>query len=132
MSAEAMSAEESPARCILVVDDDPMVRMLLQEFLTELGHAVVVAENGLQAIDAFHRLGSSIRLLVTDLHMPLMDGASLIRRIRQLDEHLPIAVITGYADDSMLQAVQQQVTVLIKKPVRFSELQSLAGLMRDA
>jgi len=127
-----MPEEESRAQCILVVDDDPMVRSLLQAFLSELGHSVVVAENGLQAVDAFHRLRSSIRLLVTDLHMPVMDGVSLIRHIRQLDEHLPIAAITGYADDAMLQAIRQHVTVLIKKPVRFSELQSLPGLMRDA
>jgi CheY-like chemotaxis protein len=125
-----MSAEPIRDHHILVVDDDPMVRSLLQAFLTALGHRVVVAENGLQAIDAFHRLRSSIRLLVTDLRMPVMDGVSLIRRIRQLDEQLPIAAITGYADDAMLQAIRPLVTVLIKKPVRFSELQSLPELMQ--
>jgi len=125
-----MSAEPIRDHHILVVDDDPMVRSLLQAFLTALGHRVVVAENGLQAIDAFHRLGPSVRLLITDLHMPVMDGEALIRRIRQLDEHLPIAVITGYADDATVQQIRRQVTVLIKKPVRFSELQSLPELMQ--
>lgn len=125
-----MSEEESRDQHILVVDDDPMVRSFLKEYLGDLGLSVVVAENGRQAMDIFHRLRASIRLLITDLRMPEMDGASLIRHIRQLDGKLPIAAITGFADDAMVQEICQHVTVLIRKPMSESELASLAGLMR--
>lgn len=125
-------AENNQAQQILLVDDDPLVRSVIQDFLHQLGHEVVTAEDGRQAIDLFQRMQPSICLLITDIHMPVMDGVSLIREVRQLDARLPIAVITGYADEPMLHSIRQHKTAVFKKPVRFSTLESLLNQLLGA
>ena len=68
---------------ILVVDDSPASRELLQQGVAELGLEVFVASNGAEALSVLHR--EDIRLVVTDWMMPVMDGATLCRLVRTME-----------------------------------------------
>jgi signal transduction histidine kinase len=83
---------------ILLVDDEELVREATAEMLRGLGHAVVEAGNGTDALGKLEA-DSSIELVVTDYKMPRMDGAELARRVRLTRPEMPILIITGYAGD---------------------------------
>jgi putative nucleotidyltransferase with HDIG domain len=97
MQADAMkdnvNVDVSKGR-ILLVDDDAEVRVTLADILEVEGYSVCQAESGEAALDIHEK--DAFDVLLTDLHMPGIDGAELIRRIRKTDPDLPLVVITGY------------------------------------
>jgi len=80
---------------ILVVDDEELVRRGTAEMLRDLGHQVVEAEGGAEALVTL-AAQPDIELVVTDYKMPRMDGAELARRIRTGRPDMPILLISGY------------------------------------
>jgi two-component system chemotaxis response regulator CheY len=87
------------SQTIMTVDDSPSMRMLLRLALTDLGYAVVEAEDGVQALET---LGDTIPdLLITDINMPNLDGFGLIEQLRERETHrdLPILVLTTESSD---------------------------------
>lgn len=66
---------------ILVVDDDPIARSLVQKILTDEKHDVVLAENGEQALEVLRQGG--IRMVISDWNMPKMDGIDLCQQLRK-------------------------------------------------
>jgi CheY-like chemotaxis protein len=82
---------------ILVVDDEPDLRFLLRRVFERAGHEVADAVNGAAALEALHR--SRPDLVVTDMMMPVMGGAELIRRLRADlgTAQIPILAVTGDA-----------------------------------
>jgi len=83
------------AERILVVDDDAGVREALSEFLLSLGYAVVVVENGEEALAEYKK--SEFDVVMADLIMPNMDGMELLRRIREMKNNEVIfLMITGH------------------------------------
>jgi two-component system chemotaxis response regulator CheY len=107
---------------VLLVEDDRMVR---QFFRTMLGFmrfgAVLEAENGREALE---RLAEAmVDLLITDLRMPVMDGFTLVRRVRAMPEHagLPIVIVSGGLDDED-EARRVGADLFLGKPVLPEEL----------
>ncbi|WP_299742550.1 PAS domain-containing protein [Devosia sp.] len=88
---------EAPASTILVVDDDALINMNTVDMVEDLGHTVLEAYSGKQALEI---LGSGKRIdaLITDYAMPGMTGVELATRARELYPELPILLATGYAD----------------------------------
>jgi CheY-like chemotaxis protein len=82
---------------ILLVDDEELVRTGTAEMLRDLGHEVVEASGGAQALG---KLGVRLQVdaVVTDYRMPRMDGVQLAGRIRELHPAMPILLVTGYTD----------------------------------
>jgi DNA-binding NtrC family response regulator len=81
-------------RRILVVDDQESMRVLLKDMLEVIGYEVVLADGGKQAL-AFIE-ASPFDLVLSDLNMPGMDGAVLLREIKARHAALPVVIITGY------------------------------------
>ncbi|HTN62417.1 MAG TPA: response regulator, partial [Devosia sp.] len=88
---------EAPASIILVVDDDALINMNTVDMVEDLGHTVLEAYSGKQALEI---LGSGTRVdaLITDYAMPGMTGVELAAKARDLFPRLPILLATGYAD----------------------------------
>ncbi|HTM76831.1 MAG TPA: PAS domain-containing protein [Devosia sp.] len=88
---------EAPASTILVVDDDALINMNTVDMVEDLGHTVIEAYSGKQALEI---LGSGTRIdaLITDYAMPGMTGVELAAKARDLFPDLPILLATGYAD----------------------------------
>ena len=82
---------------ILVVDDEPAVREICTKMLASLGAKVHSAADGRQALELLERIHWSVDAVVTDLHMPGMDGITLARRIRGVAPRLPIVLSSGHA-----------------------------------
>jgi PAS domain S-box-containing protein len=82
---------------ILAVDDDALVQMNTVAMLEDLGHTVVEASNGSEALDVL-RSRSDIDLIVTDFAMPRMTGRDLAAAVAQERPGLPVILATGYAE----------------------------------
>ncbi|MBO9624570.1 MAG: PAS domain S-box protein [Sphingomonas sp.] len=82
---------------VLVVDDDPLILMNVAALLEDLGHKVVEADSGAEAIDKF-LTDNSIDVVITDQAMPGMTGAELIEAIRGTGSDVPIIVASGYGE----------------------------------
>lgn len=82
---------------ILVVDDDALIAMNTVDMVEDLGHTVLEAYSGMQALEI---LGSdpAIDAVITDYSMPGMTGVELAEKARELRPNLPILLATGYAD----------------------------------
>ncbi|TDK39310.1 hybrid sensor histidine kinase/response regulator [Rhizobium deserti] len=82
---------------ILVVDDDALIAMSTVDMLEDLGHRVVDASSGNDAL-AIVSAAEDIDLIITDYSMPGMNGAQLAKAVREIRPDLPVLVATGYAD----------------------------------
>jgi CheY-like chemotaxis protein len=78
---------------ILVVDDDPAIRGLLQDYLEWSGYAVETAENGREALSKLVEAGYDA--VVTDYSMPEVDGLAVLKHIRRHHPSLPVVMMTG-------------------------------------
>lgn len=85
---------------VLLVDDDPTFRNLLHDLLLNEGHEVLAVENGEEAMRRLAVVRPDI--IVTDIYMPVMDGAQLHKNVRDnpLYATLPFLFISGYDDGS--------------------------------
>jgi CheY-like chemotaxis protein len=108
---------------ILVVDDEPDLRYILRVFLERVGHEVVDAGHGGEALAAVHARPPD--LVVTDMMMPVMGGAELIRRLRAdpATAHIPILATTT---DHRLAADADSV---LAKPYQRSQILSAVGAL---
>lgn len=93
------AARQSPPRRVLVVDDDPQIRALIARFLGRFGYDVAHAENGQEGWRIFRQTPHD--LVITDLQMPVMDGAALLARIKTLSRETPVVIITGQGREAM-------------------------------
>ena len=127
VKARAPSITEARAqgRLILVAEDDAVNQMVVLEQLDILGYAAEVANNGAEALDLWRDGGYA--LLLTDLHMPLMDGYQLAAAIRREEtgDRLPIVALTANAlrgeDQRVLSA---QMDGYLTKPVQLVRLKN--------
>lgn len=121
---------QTPAACdsvkILLVDDHEAVRATTEAMLIELGHTILVASGGDEALSL---LGEKhdIDLIVTDYAMPNMSGLELIDRARELQASFPAVVVTGYAGDQVMAKRPADVAVLTK-PFTVCELSNAVKL----
>ncbi len=100
---------------IMVVDDDPEVRVVVAEFLEDFGYHVLQADGGAQALDLLART-PDLRMIITDIRMPDMSGIELADIATQRQRALKIILISGYF-------VSQQVERrFLRKPFRMRDL----------
>jgi PAS domain S-box-containing protein len=121
--SEEEEAKELPPLRILLVDDDPRVRRILGELIKSWGHTVVIAEDGFNALDAFlvaFRSGQPFDVVITDLGMPRMNGAELVRRIREHDRQVPIIIVTAWGKEHFVP----EADAILSKPVHSQDLKS--------
>jgi CheY-like chemotaxis protein len=94
---ERSSAGNGSEITVLVVDDDALIAMSTSMMVEDLGHQVLEANSGPEALDIL-RNGQRVDLLITDFSMPKMNGAQLAIAAREIRPDLPVLVATGYAD----------------------------------
>ena len=104
---------------ILVADDDAGVRDVAATLLQELGHEVVLATGGREAVGLLEQL--EFDLLMTDFAMPDMTGLDVAARARSLHPGMAVMVATGYADSALLD---ERDEIVLRKPFGIDELKA--------
>lgn len=106
---------------ILVIDDDQSIRKTLSSYLKKLNYEVYSAENGIQGIEiAKSELPD---LVITDIKMPEADGFEVLKRVKEIDSHIHVIMITAFDDmHSTVKAMQQGAYDYIEKPLEIDKL----------
>jgi len=115
----AATAGIDPAT-ILVVDDEASAANSLSDFLQEMGYLVYTAYNGEEAIRIYE--SDPVDAVITDLHMPVMDGWALVLKLRELSSTLPIFAMTGHILEDSDAPPPQGATGVWHKPISLSEV----------
>ena len=83
--------------CIVVAEDDEILRYCTVKLLREHGYKIIEARDGLEALELLERCDDAIHLLVTNYDMPRVNGVELARRLRTKHERLMVLMISGSA-----------------------------------
>jgi len=106
---------------ILIIDDELPTLELLQILLEAYGYNVLAAENGEAGLQLFKEHHPN--LVLTDIKMPGIDGLEVLKRIKELNPHAEVIVITGHGDMELaIQALNLDATDFINKPVERQDL----------
>jgi len=143
LPSEASKNDAEPR--ILIVDDDPAQRSLLDSFLASQGFQTIVVPSGERALEVLR--SQTVDMMISDVRMPGLSGLETLRRARQLRGGLPILLVTAHADirdavvamrdgavnylskpidlDELLSSVRQAAGLSKTDPVRFSDQKKL-------
>jgi PAS domain S-box-containing protein len=132
MSGAPASAASIPkarsGETILLAEDEGQVRNLTREILTSLGYEVLVACDGVEALEEQARHRGAVHLLISDVVMPRMSGGELAQRLLERIPHLPILFVSGYTAETNLSLhLPPGELTLLPKPFTAREL---AGKVR--
>jgi DNA-binding NtrC family response regulator len=109
---------------ILIVDDDPVQRRLLEAMVQRFGHEAIVAEGGAVAVQALTADTGSIDCVVLDLVMPDLDGLGVLARMREAGLSIPVIVQTAHGGiDNVISAMRAGAADFVVKPVGVERLQ---------
>ena len=108
---------ESPKSNVLAVDDDPLLLELLVVYLKDLGYEVIAESSPIIGLRRIKH--AKVDVLVTDIHMPELDGLELARQAREAQPDLPIVFVSGYFASSDRCPSE---SVLISKPYTRQQL----------
>jgi CheY-like chemotaxis protein len=131
LTGQDKDAPEQPPLRILLVEDDEISRLSARLTLERMGHRVVTANDGAEALKALH--DSAYDCVLMDVQMDVMDGVEATRRIRTgapgvLNPHVPIIAMTAYAmagdRERFLEAGMDDY---VPKPVKVEELNRALG-----
>lgn len=107
--------------CLMVVDDDPSVAGLLKHALQEWGYDVLVARNGWEGLAVASR--HTVDGMLLDMHMPIMDGRTMLDELRWLGHQMPVLMMSGGTDERALrQMLQEGAQGFFVKPFHLNSL----------
>ena len=127
------SGEESPQQIvsvpwqgsgtILLVEDEADIRFIAGEMMNDLGFTVIRATNGKEGLELFQKNAADIKLVFTDIGMPVMDGYQLFNELKTLRPDLPIIISSGFGDSDVESRIaSEDIAGLISKPYSFDSL----------
>jgi signal transduction histidine kinase/CheY-like chemotaxis protein len=122
VSRSSVSAE---APCIMVVEDDPDIRQLLQDRFRAMGYRAQSVVDGIRAIEVMRT--ERFEGMILDIGIPSMDGMEVLRQIRRWDQQIPIVVVTASGSkESAVRAIGMGAQAYMLKPFDVDELQRVA------
>jgi signal transduction histidine kinase len=114
--AESIDAKSKSSLNVLIVDDEPRIREVVSTYLRCDGHHVSTAASGREALEKFRR--HPFDLVLLDRIMPEMSGEQTARFIKQLNQNIPIIMLTGFGALIEVTGSQPQaVDVVLNKPI---------------
>jgi len=114
---------------VLIVDDELVIRSLLSEMLSEEGFTVATAEDGQRGLELMNTGG--IDLVISDVHMPLMDGPALVSELRKINPDLPVIVLNSIPDRD-LPVQHDDAIACVNKPFDLQEIRRTITRLRPA
>lgn len=119
----AKSREIRPVH-ILLVDDDPLIRILGRELLENLGYRVEIAGDGAEVLEQCAR-GQVPDLVILDFHLPVSSGLEVVQRLRASHPEVRVLVASGFFSAQEVAELREMGAAgFLHKPFRVSELRS--------
>ena len=111
---------------ILLVDDEPEIRLPLGEALREIGHRVALAADGDEAMHCLER--QTFNLVVSDIRLPKGDGFSILRRVRDQQPNTDVILMTAFGTiQEAVNAVRETAIEYLTKPFELAEVLAMVG-----
>lgn len=123
-----MSSEKISDMSILIAEDEKHLLNSMVEYLELFFEHVYTAEDGLTAYNIYKKQKPDI--IITDIHMPHLDGLSMVEKIRKTDLQTKIIITTAHSDkEKLMQAIELHLVKYLIKPVQSDELKELLLLL---
>jgi len=107
---------------VLVIDDEEMVEEMIEALVEAHRCAHVSFNNPAEALRYYEENSRKITLMITDLTMPSLSGADLIRNVLRINPQLPVILVTGYLNEQISAGIPPLVRRILTKPFMKSEL----------
>jgi PAS domain S-box-containing protein len=109
--------------CILVVDDEPLIRTVTKSILESMGYTVLTAADGLEGLSCFREHAETIDLVILDMMMPGMSGRDCFVEMKKIKSTVRVILSSGFAREDEVEAMQAAgLDGFIRKPYRKEDL----------
>jgi two-component system cell cycle sensor histidine kinase/response regulator CckA len=113
-----------PGTTILLIDDEPVVREVWSDYLSQKGYRVITAEDGRQGIDRFTEFKDTIDLVILDLIMPNLGGKETLAALRKIDPAVKVLITSGYSENGQAgEIVNLGIDGFVQKPSQLTHLE---------
>ena len=114
--------QTTPKCRVLLVNNDTLIREVVEEILKTLGYKVTCAKDGTEALNLFQD-GEGIKIVVTNIIMPGMDGWQLAHQIKSIKPAIPIVAITGASPDVVVPKINSKsIEYALFNPLKINQL----------
>lgn len=125
-------ALEQQRQAVLIVEDEGDIRELLSEYFRARNYDVVGAADGRSALLAIEREADRFSLVITDLHLPGVDGLAVLKAARSANPSAYVVIVTGFASlDSAIQAVRLGAYDYLTKPFSLGQIDVVLQRIHD-
>ncbi len=112
------------AKKVLIVDDSKDLTHVISDFLSMHGYQVITADDGYDALDCMD--SQPVEVVVSDIHMPRMDGFTLMGEIKSKYPEIPIILITGFSvNEAKKLAFERGANAFVAKPFKLKDLKNV-------
>jgi len=126
LSKEPQPETWDPKHCelVLLVEDNEMVRNLVEQMLNHLGYLVICAQDGFEAVQLFRHKANSIGLVLSDVSMPGKNGWQVLSELKEVRSDIPVILASGYYEGSIQPPKHtQKPQAFLFKPFSMAALQ---------
>jgi len=118
--------------CVMVVDDEDLVRSMAKAQLKSLGYEVILAKDGVEALELYGRLKETVDLVLLDVVMPRLGGRDTLKRLRMMNPEVKVILSSGFDPEGALEDLDGLgASGFIAKPYRQAQLsQAVAGVLK--
>ncbi|RXJ88613.1 nodulation protein V [Arcobacter sp. CECT 8983] len=113
-------------KTILYAEDESIIQDGVTETLNLFGLNVICAENGEEALSLFKNSENKIDLILTDIKMPRLDGLGFIKKVREVNNDIPVIITTAHQETNyLMQSIELNISAYILKPINIYKLEEI-------
>ncbi len=106
----------------MIVDDEEVIRNMVNVFLKSNGYEVILASNGMEAIEKIQQTGVEVNLVFLDMMLPGITGMEVFKKLRQTNPKIKAILTSGYPQDILEEELDESTASFLQKPFRINEL----------
>lgn len=116
---------------IMVVDDEPFIREMMEEFLSVYGYDVILVGSGEDAVSKMNIVKPDMILL--DIWMPGMSGLDTLDKLKEINSDVGIVMLSAFGDDNTVEeAIEMGANHFLQKPIEFKKLLNILELWQTS
>jgi PAS domain S-box-containing protein len=128
ISGERASVRERGDNCVLLIDDEPAVRLVTGRLLEEMGQRVLTADCGTRGLELFREHQDEVDVVVLDLTMPDLSGKQVLGELRKMSPDVEVVITSGFQPNGSSELLSSpNVRSFLQKPHTLANLEALVG-----